>query len=91
MIVTMKLEAMKNLGSASVSMLQGAGIHTVDELKQAGAVGAYLRVIGAGGKPGLNLLWAIEGALTDCHWAALTPATRSALLLELDARSGGES
>jgi len=91
MIVVMKLEAMKNLGPASASMLARAGIHSVDELKQAGAVGAYLQVIGAGGKPSLNLLWAIEGALTNCHWANLPAATRSALLLELDARSGGDS
>ena len=85
-IPTMKIASMKNLGSASASMLAEIGIHSDGDLRTIGAVGAYLRIKVSGAKPSLNLLWAMEGALTDTHWAELSPETRSALLLELDMR-----
>jgi hypothetical protein len=40
----------------------------------------------AGAKPNLNLLFAIEGALTDRHWARLDGGTRSSLILAADDR-----
>ncbi len=85
-IPTMKIASMKNLGPASASMLGKIGIHSDGDLRAAGAVGAYLRVKVSGAKPSLNLLWAMEGALTDTHWTELSTETRSALLLELDMR-----
>ncbi len=49
MIVAMNLEAMNNPGSALVSMLAQAGMDAADDLKRAGAVGACLQLVGAGG------------------------------------------
>ena len=77
---------MKNLGPASAEMLAEAGIYTADDLRAIGAVGAYLRVRETSAKASLNLLWAMEGALRDTHWTALSRETRGALLLELDLR-----
>lgn len=59
------LSKLHNLGAKSAEMLAKTGICTAQDLRQLGAVQAYLRVIESGSKPSLNLLWAIEGALTD--------------------------
>ena len=52
-----------------------------------GPVVAYLRVQHRGFKPSLNLLYALAGALTGCHWTRLPAGMREALLRELDARA----
>lgn len=59
------LPQLPNLGPKSQVMLEGAGITTVAMLRELGAVRAYVRVTQSGGKPGLNLLWALEGALSS--------------------------
>lgn len=82
----MKLQLLKNLGTASARMLEKAGICSEEELRRSGSVRAWLAVRESGAAPSLNLLWAIEGALTGEHWADLSQETRSALLLELDLR-----
>lgn len=38
-------------------------------------------------KPGLNLLYSLEGALADCHWQDVPEARRHALLAEYEAAS----
>ncbi|WP_312265883.1 TfoX/Sxy family DNA transformation protein [Neisseria sp.] len=50
------LSKLRNLGAKSTEMLAKAGICTAQELRQLGAVQAYLRVIESGSKPSLNLL-----------------------------------
>ena len=40
-----------------------------------------MKVKRAGFKPSLNLLYALEGALADCHWADLPDGRKAALLL----------
>lgn len=55
----------RNLGPRSREMLAKAGIVSEAQLRTLGAVAAYVAVKRAGGKPSLNLLWALEGALTD--------------------------
>ena len=78
------LTALRNLGPASVAMLVKAGITSAAQLRQLGAVDAFLRVRAAGGKPSLNLLWALHGALHDCDWKTVAQQERLALLLELE-------
>ena len=73
-----------NLGPASAQMLGAAGIHTTEQLRQQGAVAAYLAVQDAGLKPSLNLLWAIEGALTQRDWKEVARHERTRLLIQLD-------
>ena len=75
-----------NLGEKSAQVLREAGIGTVQELNELGAVEAYLRIKRQGVAVSLNMLYAIEGALTNTHWNKLDPATREALLMEVDAK-----
>ena len=75
---------MRNLGPASARMLVEAGISSEAQLRALGAVAAYEAVQRTGCRPSLNLLWALEGALTDRDWKAVSRDERTALLLRLD-------
>lgn len=72
------------LGPRSASMLAGAGITTVAELRQLGAVRAYSKVKASGAHASLNLLWALEGALTGLSWQQVAKEHRLSLLLALE-------
>ena len=74
---------MPNFGPKSQQMLTQAGIHTVAQLRELGAVRAYLQVKRSG-KASLNLLWAMEGALTGQHWQVVAKQERLRLLIELE-------
>lgn len=74
-----------NLGPKSAEMLARAGVTTVEELRRIGAVAAYVRVQRAGQRASLNLLWALEGALTGLPWQQVAQEHRTSLLLALDA------
>jgi DNA transformation protein and related proteins len=78
------MEKLRNLGPKSMSMLAAANIRSKAELQQLGAVMAYLAVKRAGCAPSLNLLWAIEGALSDRDWKQVSRQERSVLLFQLD-------
>jgi DNA transformation protein len=83
------LSDLPNLGPASQRMLAAAHIHTLDELRTLGAVQAYWQVRQAetqrsGRAVSLNLLWALEGALTGLHWQTVARVHRTSLLLALD-------
>jgi DNA transformation protein len=73
-----------NLGMKSQEMLAQAGIHTVAELRALGPVAAYRRVRQAGLRPSLNLLWALEGALSGQPWQRVARERRTSLLLALE-------
>jgi DNA transformation protein len=75
---------LRNLGPASSAMLVKAGIHGVAQLRAMGSVAAYVAVKNAGAGPSLNLLWAIEGALTDRDWKEVSKTDRLSLLVQLD-------
>lgn len=75
---------LRNLGPQSEKMLAKAGIATEKRLKALGAVRAYVAVKRSGAKPSLNLLWALEGALTDCDWKRIARTQRLELLTELE-------
>lgn len=79
----MRLRDLRNLGPASERMLQEAGIDSPEQLDALGAVEAYRRAVAAGGRPSLNLLWALEGALLDLDWRALPAEHKEQLLTEL--------
>jgi DNA transformation protein len=66
-------------------MLAAAGLHGRADLEKLGSVRAYLRVQAARQNASLNLLWAIEGALTGQDWRVIAREERGRLLLELDA------
>lgn len=66
-------------------MLAGAGITTVAQLRRLGAVRAYSKVKATGANASLNLLWALEGALTGQPWQVVAKEHRLSLLLALEA------
>jgi len=76
---------MRNLGSRSREMLAKAGIVSDAQLKAMGAVAAFIADKRAGGKPSLNLLWALEGALTNRDWKEVAREDRLSLLTQLEA------
>lgn len=78
------LMTLKNLGLRSSQWLEQAGINNAESLRQKGSVAAFCAVKQAGFHPSLNLLYALEGAIQDCHWADLDQATRSGLLQAVD-------
>ena len=65
-------------------MLTEAGIATLDELKELGAVKAYVRVKSLRPKfASLNLLWALAAGLEDRDWRKLTARDKESLLAEV--------
>jgi DNA transformation protein len=78
------LAELANLGPKSHQMLQVAGIRTVAQLRKLGSVAAYAKVRNAGLPASLNLLWALEGALTGLPWQVVAREHRTSLLLALD-------
>ena len=78
------LARLRNLGPASARMLASAGIFSVESLSQLGAVSAFARVRAVAPGASLNLLWALEGALTDRPWQDVARTERLRLLLALE-------
>ena len=67
-------------------MLAEAGVTTLAELQQLGAVRAYRRVNQLQReKPSLNLLWALAAGLQDRDWRSLTKDEKDTLRRELRA------
>lgn len=80
----MNLSNLPNLGPKSQQMLAQAGIHTLEQLRELGAVSAYLKIKHATTNVSLNMLWAIEGVLTERDWHEVAREDRLRLLLELE-------
>lgn len=78
------LARLRNLGPASARMLAAAGIFSVRSLRDMGAINAFRRVRRADPRASFNLLWALEGALTDRPWQTVARTERLRLLLALD-------
>ena len=75
--------SLKNLGPATWRMLRAANIADEAALRQAGALAAYLAVR-SHGPCSLNLLWSLEGALSNRHWQEVAREERTRLLIQLD-------
>lgn len=79
-----RISKLPNLGPKSQQMLAQAGIQTVAQLHALGAVRAYQQVKRSGGHASLNLLWALEGALSGRHWQDVAKHDRLNLLMQLE-------
>jgi DNA transformation protein len=79
-----EIRELPNFGPKSQQMLEQAGIRSVQQLHKLGAVRAYLKVKRSGGNASLNLLWAMEGAITGRDWRVVARDDRLRLLLELE-------
>jgi DNA transformation protein len=83
------LADLPNLGPKSQQMLEAAGIHNLVQLRALGSVGAFDQVKRSSSTASLNLLWALEGALTGLPWQTVAREHRTSLLLALEhLRSG---
>lgn len=78
------IAALPNLGPKSAAMLQAAGICQISQLRRLGAVEAYARVKATQSGASLNLLWALEGALSGQPWQVVARVHRASLLLALE-------
>ena len=76
---------LRNIGPKSAAWLRQVGLRTEADLVAIGPVEAYMRVRRAGFKPTLNLLYSLEGALTDRHWQEVPEARRQQLAQEAEA------
>ncbi len=83
----MSTTQLRNIGPKSAAWLRQVGLRSAEELVAAGSVQAFLKVKRAGFKPSLNLLYALEGALLDCHWHDVPEQRRQQLLAELETAS----
>ena len=81
----MSVPKLRNIGPKSMAWLRQTGVRSLEDLKNVGALAAYVRVTRAGCRPSLNLLYALEGAILDCHWQDIPDERRSQLVLEADA------
>ena len=82
------IQQIPNLGPKSSRLLHAAGIQSLGQLKRMGAVAAYLQVKQISPAATLNLLWALEGALTGLPWQAVAREHRTRLLMALELHKG---
>lgn len=77
-----ELLSLKNLGMASVNILNAIGISTYEDLSSIGPVEAYCRIKARGIQVSKVMLYALQGALMDVHWNELTPTQKAHLVEE---------
>lgn len=75
----------RNVGPKSAAWLRQIGVRSTEDLLRVGPVEAFLKVKRAGFRPSLNLLYAMAGAMADCHWAELPEERKQELLAALEA------
>ena len=79
-----RIKDLPNLRLANERMLKKAGITTVDELFDAGALNAFKALQKSHeGSISVELLWALEGAVSGQHWSVISQQRRSELLSAL--------
>jgi len=83
------LGRLANLGPKSAQFLGNAGINSLEQLEGLGSVKAYSMVKQVEPGASLNLLWALEGALSGLHWRAVAREHRTSLLLALETHEQG--
>ena len=85
----LRIRDLRNLGARSEELLAQAGIHSVAQLRDRGAVRTYVLLRRAGIASSLNMLWALAGALEPWpegrHWREVARGdTRLSLLLAVE-------
>lgn len=78
------LIGLPNLGPRSVESLAAAGITSLMQLQGLGSVRAFVRARARNRGVSLNLLWALEGALTGRRWQDVAETDRASLLMALE-------
>ncbi len=78
------IENLRNLGPTSAAWLRDAGIATLGDLEDCGAVFAYMQVERRIPRVSLNLLWALAAGLQGRDWRELTDAEKQRLRSEIE-------
>lgn len=78
------ISQLSGLGPKSQALLAAAGITTVEQHRALGSVACYARLRQQADKVSLNMLWALESALTGIHWQVVAREHRTSLLLALE-------
>lgn len=78
------LLGLKNLGMATVNILNAVGVNTYEDLSEVGAVETYCRIKARGIHVSKVMLYALQGALMDVHWNDLTPELKAQLVAEAE-------
>ena len=78
------LAAGANLGPKSAAVLVRAGVTSLNQVKQLGAVRVYSLAKRAEPSVTLNLLWALEGAILGQAWQSVAKEHRASLLIALE-------
>lgn len=79
-----ELLGLKNLGMASVNILNAIGVKNYDDLSTVGPVEAYCRIKSRGINVSKVMLYALQGALMNVHWNDLSPELKAQLVAEAD-------
>jgi DNA transformation protein len=81
----MKLRALQGLGPKSEEWLTEVGINTPEDLREVGAVRAYLKLKKeCSVNPSLNFLYAMVGAIEERNWRDIAKHEKGRLLMELE-------
>lgn len=79
-----RIAELPNLGPKSQAMLEQVGLCSMEQLVALGAVQSYLTVKRHHRNASLNLLWALEGAISGRHWQEVAKHDRLHLLTQLE-------
>ncbi|WP_394240743.1 TfoX/Sxy family DNA transformation protein [Vibrio astriarenae] len=80
-----RLKDLPNLRLATERMLKKAGIETVTQLEEAGAVRAYQAIQESHTAPvSLELLYSLEGAIRGTHWTVIPQPQREDLASQIN-------
>ncbi|QIA64808.1 DNA transformation protein [Vibrio astriarenae] len=80
-----RLKDLPNLRLATERMLKKAGIETVTQLEEAGAVRAYQAIQESHTTPvSLELLYSLEGAIRGTHWTVIPQPQREDLASQIN-------
>ncbi len=83
-VVQNDLIELKNLGMASVNILNAIGVRSYEDLAEMGAVEAYNRIKARGIQVSKVMLYALQGALLNVHWNDLAPELKQQLVEDAD-------
>ena len=75
------LTELPNIGTEAAALLAAVGINTADQLRQAGAIDAALRIrqLRPADPPCRSMLAALAGAIRGVRWHTIPKAEREAL------------
>lgn len=83
-VAQVPLSGLPNLGPRGLEWLASAGITSLARLQELGSVRAFVLTRACNPGVSLNLLWALEGALSSRRWQDVAETDRASLLMALE-------